>query len=576
MNIIVKLKVDSSTVLTHVALVRLLLTLTSTALHHSTKFIKTEIDIFTEMIMSSHSLQSLVETLLQRVITWGTDAVPATPTFYAEGHQPSLLNLYNMFGSKAPRDNTDAVEQAHGLFVYHSCSCFDVLGRLCVNLLCVLVAHQKGNGKNPALDVIRQLQDTPSVQRGQLLKAVAARLVACPTLCMLLYTLLYDNRDFLPHIVAQEKAALVGVTQQLLELHYRVCTETDTGGRGASKAVATADGAAAVRDPLDEGALQRMVKESLQFSYAFINFMTSTLLLILSQNLEVSIILCDTDVVPQIKKDRPLGKMKAGAFALHVFCFSIARALGDHNEILTSVLAPCMSNIAASLHDVDAKTSQRILSLLTSMLKKIIRIDATLQPVVAAPSIGDGGLPLSEMASASASVTDVGDAVAQKALGDMYVRQLQMLVETIEGMLRGDDRHNESLAYELIYNRAVIIDAFADRALGPVAAQAAPILSNLATVIRNHEAIIATLPQDGQTPEGIMKLIRHAKNAESEEMQEVRVKQSHSGIAYTYEESAQSYDFFGPYVWGTQLHNAQRPGAPLWCRTPRELLLFPK
>lgn len=627
---VVKVNLTPATAATHAEVVRLLLTMTSSALHHGTQFDENYIDVFTEMIMSSDILDQFMAVLMQRVVDWAKPTEMSSPLMYCEGAQPSLRNLFNIFGGgggggsgpagKAPEvANANATGKGNAnKLVLTSCSTAEMTYRHSAELLAVLVAHQKGNGRNPSLDYVAAITEGKPVSFLALLGAVGAKLTTCPALCMLLYTLLYDHQSFLHEVLSVESEVLLDAIQQVLHLTSLACAESDA--QVAQAIAKSTTGVAVLEDPLDVAALGRMVREAQLFCHPFVNFMTSTLLLVLSQDRVVNQLVCGTMCIPDFPLERYTGKLAVSSIMIVVLCHGVTKALNDRNEALAAVFVPCMANIAPFVVQLDPYTAQRLLALLVTLVKKIQRAEDAYNVAVAAPptltATGEGeaeGKPTLAAESAAqgraaskASASAVkppafssDDAAVLQGLCEMYIRQLHALAEAVEGMLRGPTRHNESLIYELLYNRERIVDDVNRDNAGPYVKQAKEILKNLTDMIHSYEAEIASAPS-AQSPNEIMDIIRRGSGGAAGSSaagdggasapgkgEEAAVNAAggaatesgaggNADLVYTYEESPHSYDFFGPFVWATLLSDARRPGGVLWCRHVNELSLFPQ
>ncbi|CAJ1985625.1 hypothetical protein - conserved [Leishmania donovani] len=664
-SFLVSVPLDSATVATHLEVLRLLLTMTSSALHHGTDFQEDTMDLFTELMMSSPLLGDCLAVLLQTVVLWGKPSWTAqSPALYHEGHQPSFLNLFNIFSTtvSAPRlasgkaayvldvpssttVNSAAASGAGGpsalkagalpkdpaAVLVNSCSCWEQVGRHATALLCVLVVHQKGGGRNPALEYVTATRDGSPVSFVALLSAIRCQLTSFPELSILLYVLLHDHYEFLHTVLTEDAALLVSTLQQLLEITNKTCRVTTR--------LATTTAADAADDVLQNAVLGRIIFQLRIFSYPFINFMSSTLLLLVSQDRVVNRLLCNTPCLGRHVLERYDASASVGALAVVVLSRGIIKGLNERNEALIAVFAPCLVNLAPFLHDMDTYTAQRVCALLTTALKKIHRASALLTECTAAAAAtttaeGQTG------GSITAAATSAEDAQALEQILAMYVRQLRIILEGVEALLRGADRRNEHLIYELLYVRSCIIDDVdaAVDAQRPYAQPTKQLLANLAEMIKNCEADIASSNQ-AQSPQEILAILRRGQQQQQQHGQSQSssisgsngkdvsgggdddasnddrrngnscggggghkdVSLSRAGslmsapaveasiaadamagpdgasvdLVYSYEELPHSYDFFGPFVWATLLSAGQLPGGALWCRRSNELPLFP-
>ncbi|XQJ24160.1 Dyggve-Melchior-Clausen syndrome protein, putative [Leishmania guyanensis] len=673
-SFVVRVPLDAATVATHFGVLRLLLTMTSTALHHGTEFQEDTMDLFTELMLSSPLLDECLSTLLQTVVSWGKLSWAAkSPALYHEGHQPSFLNLFHVFstpatapgfasgkgayvlevpcsmtsnaasaasGAGASSASTSAHPTDPAAVLMKSCSCWEQVGRHATALLCVLVVYQKGGARNPALEYVTAIRDGTPVSFVALLSAIRSRLTSFPEVLILLYVLLHDHCTFLHTALTEDAALLVSTMQELLEMTSRTCRNTAR----PSQAAATGT----TGDVLQNAVLGRIIFQLRIFSYPFINFMASTLLLLVSQDRVVNRLLCNTPCLGKHLLERYDAKASVGALAVVVLSLGILKGLTERNEALIAVFAPCLVNLAPFVQGMDSYTAQRVSALLTLALKKIHRASALLmastatttaegntcasttaetvgQPTAAPDDVGSS--ISSTRGSITTVVTSAEDVRALEEILTMYLRQLRIVVEGVESLLRGASRHNEHLIYELLYVRNRIIDDVdaAVEAQCPHAQPTKQLLTNLADMIRNCEADIASSNQ-AQSPPEILAILRRGQQAQQQQQHDQGKSGSISGnnrkdasggddgggsytgvsvsrasslmaepsvavtiaadamtgsdgasvdLVYSYEESPHSYDFFGPFVWATLLSAGQLPGAALWCRHSSELPLFP-
>ncbi|CAG9567103.1 conserved hypothetical protein [Leishmania major strain Friedlin] len=664
---LVSVPLDSATVATHLEVLRLLLTMTSSALHHGTDFQEDTMDLFTELMMSSPLLGDCLAVLLQTVVSWGRPGWTAqSPVLYHEGHQPSFLNLFNIFSTTvtAPRLASDkaayvlevpsstmvkasaaaigaggpsalkagALPKDPAAVLVNSCSCWEQVGRHATALLCVLIVHQKGSGRNPALEYVTATRDGSPVSFAALLSAIRCQLTSFPQLSILLYVLLHDHCEFLHTVLAEDAALLVSTLQQLLEITNKTCRVTTR--------LATSLAADAADDVLQNAVLGRIIFQLRVFSYPFINFMSSTLLLLVSQDRVVNRLLCNTPCLGRHLLERYDASASVGALAVVVLSRGIIKGLNERNEALVAVFAPCLVNLVPFLHDMDTYTAQRVCALLTTALKKIHRASALLMESTAAAAATTTAEGQTGGSVTAVATTTAEDAQALEQILAMYVRQLRIILEGVEALLRGADRRNEHLIYELLYVRSRIIDdaEAAVEAQRPYAEPTKQLLANLAEMIKNCEADIAS-SSHAQSPQEILAILRRGQQQQHGQSQSNSISGSNgkdvSGgggddddagsedrrdgdscdgggghkdvslsragsllsasavetsiaadamagadgasvdLVYSYEELPHSYDFFGPFVWATLLSAGQLPGGALWCRQSNELPLFP-
>ncbi|KAG5512297.1 hypothetical protein JKF63_07819 [Porcisia hertigi] len=682
MSFLVRVPLNETTIVTHLEVLRLLLTMTSSALHHGTDFREDMMDLFTELIMSSPLLGECLPRLLHIIVLWKSQNWAAhAPLLYHEGYQPSFLNLFNAFstnGVPALRSRTDTyayvldvqdlvtttatasstasssggtntlitgtLPKNPAAVLVKSCSCWEQAFRHATALLCVLVVHQRGSGRNPALEYVSAMRDGSPVSFVDLLSVIRWRLVSFPEISILLYVLLHDHPEFLHTVLTKDAALFVSTLQQLLELTRRTCKDTTRLSVAAAAAAGTVD------DVLQNAVLGRIIFQQRIFSYPFINFISSTLLLLVSQDRVINRLLCDTPCVPSNALERHVDGVSVGALAVVVLSLGIMRGLNECNEALIAVFAPCLVNLAPFVHDMDSYTAQRVSALLALSLKKIHRASALLGPfreAAAAPTsttegdtggpnipVEDGNTPAvapshgggSSFHPAHGKAPTVAltteDAQALEEVLAMYLRQLHTIIEGVEALLRGADRRNERLIYELLYIRERLIDDV-DSAVEKKYLHAhltKQLLANVAEMIRNCEADIASTSH-AESPQDILTILLRGQQQQQQQqghshgsnmgsagsggsssggnctdvspskggglVRETGVSATATAdamgrsndatvdLVYSYEESPHSYDFFGPFVWATLLSAGQLPGGALWCRHSSELSLFP-
>ncbi|KEG11694.1 hypothetical protein DQ04_02361060 [Trypanosoma grayi] len=572
----VSVPLTPTTVEAHHEIVSLLLAMTSSALYHSTTYDESHVDVFTEMMMASEGLTAFLATLLRRLVEWGAGRLPSFPLLYRDGYQPSLRNLFNVFG----RRNGN-----------HSISCGESLGRHCAQLLAVLVAHQKGNGHNPALDYVGSIQDGEHIEFKLLLTALVSRLQVCPALCIVLYALVYDHPTFLHTAMTAYPKELLDVVQEVLHLSYTAATDAGIGIAEATKTSALGPATSEsckvsiAEEDLSPEAIASVMREMVLFSYPFISFMTSTLVLLFSQDQVLNKHMSDTVIEPRFKIAYYAGKLPISSLCIVVLAHGVARALNERNEPLAAVFIPSLSNLAPFIHDIDAYTSQRLLKLLLLTQRKLRR------SVELASRSGRNA------ASGKHNNNNNEDnSNTEAAAADMFVRQLTALAEAVEGMLHGEDRRNDSLVYELLYNRAKLeegiaaIDACshiaaAHNALRPLFRIVDFYETELAsvTVVESYNDILSVIRRVTREHAGSIGALQNTvSSAAAAAATPVPVKAVGGvgwrarEILFVYEESAQSYDFFGPFVWATLLGDAVHPGGMMWALDTASLAMFPE
>ncbi|ORC91212.1 uncharacterized protein TM35_000062170 [Trypanosoma theileri] len=563
------------TVEAHSEVISLLLSMTSSALYHPTTFDEKYMDVFTEMMIGSEGIAPFLSTLLRRVVDWGAGRLPSQPLLYRNGYQPSFRNLYNVFGSN--RGN-------------NSISYGENLGRHCGQLLSVLIAHQKGNGRNPALDYIKGIQDGEQVQFKPLLIALTTRLQVCPSLCMVLYALIYDHPTFLHTVITAFPKELLDLIQEVLHLSYAVVTDTGytittpTTPLGESYHITIPN----EEDELSPETIMSIMKDMTLFSNPFISFMTSTLVLLFTQDQVLNKYMSDTVVEPRFKLDRYLGKIPISSLCIIVLAHGIVRAMNEKNEPLAAVFLPSLSNLAPFIHDIDPHTSQQLLRLLMMTQRKLRRaVEHAGSTTTVLDDDVANGIPRDKEMN-NKDMENKENAIAQ-----MFARQLSSLVEALEGMLQGEDRHNDSLVYELLYNKDKLEDGIVVDNPNSLIAKARKTIQPLIRIVDFYETELASVTS-ADSHRDILSIIRRATEERNGGNTTIQEQQQQQGtprssikpvgqamwkakeILFVYEESSHSYDFFGPFVWATLLGDAAYPGGLLWTVDTTVLDMFPR
>ncbi|KAH9577765.1 hypothetical protein LSM04_003137 [Trypanosoma melophagium] len=568
MEYCVTVPLNTITVEAHNEVISLLLSMTSSALYHPTTFDEKYMDAFTEMMMGFDGIAPFLSTLLRRVVDWGAGRLPSQPLLYRGGSQPSFRNFYNVFGGA--RGN-------------NSISCGENLGRHSGELLSVLIAHQKGNGRNPALEYIKGIQDGEQVQFKPLLMALTSRLQVCPSLCIVLYALVYDHPTFLHTVMTSFPKELLDLIQEVLHLSYAVLTETGyTTTTSTTTSSVESCNVSIPEDELSPETILRITKDMTLFSNPFISFMTSTLVLLFTQDQVLNKYMSDTMVDPRFKIDRYLGKLPITSICIIVLVHGIVRAMNEKNEPLAAVFLPSLSNFAPFIHDIDPYTSQQLLRLLLMTQRKLRRSAELAGSNNTNRNDGINGIP-----------KDNDNESKEVAVAHMFARQLSALVEALEGMLQGEDRHNDSLVYELLYNRAKLEEGVVADNPNPLIAKARKTVQPLLRIIDFYETELASVTST-DSHKDILSIIRRAteeRSGTTSSLPQQQQQQNTSGlttksvgqamwkakeILFVYEESAHSYDFFGPFVWATMLGDAAYPGGVLWAVDTTELDMFPR
>ncbi|RNF10399.1 hypothetical protein TraAM80_01570 [Trypanosoma rangeli] len=572
MEYCVSVPVAYATAEAHNEVVSLLLSMTSSALYHNTAFDGTHMDMFTEIVMSSDGLSAFILILLRRLVEWGSGRLSSSPFLYRDGHRPSLRNMYNVFGGRKGDK---------------SISCGDSLGRHCAQLLAVLVAYLKGSEENSALECVKKIEDGEPVPFNALLTAMVNRLQVCPSLCIVLYVLFYDHPTFSHTTLTLYAKEVLDVVQEVLHLSYMASTEAEKGSVAGIRTAAATNPTNTTSEVCQvhisgEGqtpeSIDKLMKDMTHFSYPFIGFMTSTLMLLFSQDQVLNRNMSDTVIEPRFKPGRCSGKMPISSLCIVVLAHGIAKAMNEQNEPLASVFIPTLSNLAPFIHDMDTYASQQLIRLLNLILRKLRRC-------VEPPQLDENELTCTtNSVSRDSMVGSKEDATAQ-----MFLRQLTSLVEVVEAIIQGEDRQNDALVYELLYSRAnlearLAADspcphiAAAHKALLPLFCIADYYETELASVTSagSYQDILAVIRRATRENTGSASFLKNVSHTASPSRSSGPAPWQPREILYVYEESTHSYDFFGPFVWSTLLCDGVYPGGLLWATDITALEMFPQ
>eukprot|EP00796_Vickermania_ingenoplastis_P010746 gene10746-7474_t len=419
------------------------------------------------------------------------------------------------------------------------------------------------------------------------------------------------------------------IVYQLLEMSYNINqsrfeealqqVQTNRRGGGADRACGSLPA-----EPLNPEVLARTIcNDVLLVSYPYLEFMTATLLFLLSQDRMVNRMLCSVPLSEAADlRQSPTASwqttflhtsyqqhMSLGGLAVVVLCISISHAVRDDNEELATMCAVTLANLSPFIHCLDAGSAQRLLKTILSLLRVLER--ACQDPLEASSAVPGTGPEFGPQASPAASSKP-----PSVEFGEMCLRILQVLVESLEGMLLGKNRGNEHVVYELLYSREqlVVRSAASDGApsatqdtsspthsqgqgltevpppeLGKerrqrLLAEARQMLRNIEGMVQSYYADIAAGGSDVSAEE-IMEVIRHGDGGAGGAQTSIHLS-NHAGLPgtttpakgewllYVYEESASSYNFFGPFVWSTLLANGTRPGGALWAPSAAECPLL--
>ncbi|CCW64200.1 unnamed protein product [Phytomonas sp. EM1] len=515
-------KLDVSTVITHAEVVSLLLSMCSSSLHHTTRFEKTHVDVFVEMILSYRQLEALVGVLLVRIIEWDKCPEQMKLQLYKADQKTNFEKLFSWL--TGARKDVDSMNSEHSKdvvspMVQDNCSYWELTFRHLAQLLSLLVIYQRGNKVNPVVEYIKTLKDGELVIFAALLEAISKRLASCSFLCALLYVLLHDHHSLLPDVLASDHTQVVRVIQSLQHLGYAVCTQEDShevpntplASVGSSRD--DCFGVDIAKHALNSNTLACMMRAMTQFSYPFISFMTATLLLMLSQDLVVSQQVLSAFSRQSLPLRRTSSQeLSVGASCLIVMCVGIIKALKDRNEQLATIYASGMNNIAIHVRDIDSYTSQRLLNLIVVILKKLQLFEreyqqATKGPCDKNPDIGlkddviqQNFSPYSGMQFGRDIQLPMSRSTEEiQHDAQLFLSLLDIVVDAFEVMLLRDlSRNNECLIYELLYHRDEIIN------LGSYNDEGANLKANASEFLENSGYFI---PHVKKSLSGLLKCI---------------------------------------------------------------------
>ncbi|KAG8344419.1 putative Dyggve Melchior Clausen syndrome protein [Trypanosoma vivax] len=555
MDFCVAVPLTQHTVEAHAEVVTLLLCMNSSALYHDTSLDGGNRDFFTELMLSYKGLSDFLVALLQRLGSWGAGSLPQTPLLYRQGQQSAFRAFYNMFFDGSNRE---------------SIGCGAYLGRRSAQLLAVLVAYGKGYRPNPTLEFLAGITDGAPIAYGLLLNVFTTHLSTCPVLCIVLYVLLYDNPSFIHTVTTTYSKELLEVLQAVLHLCHVVTVRDDPAGAFEGFAPPEASTAAA--------------QHVSRFASPFIGCMTATLLLIFSQDQVVNKHMSELVISPPFKMERFTGMLSLLSLYVIVVARAIVRALNDKSELLVSILIPCLVNVSPFVRNIEVYTSQRLVQLLLLVQRKLRRL---LELYVEQGNSTDvvSGNP------------DVAKEERNRKCGEIavLVRQFSGLVEALDGMVKGGDRHNDSLVYEFLYHRLRIEEGVHSKGLMSPFSKAVhralqPLLKTMGFYVteiasftssetsRDVLAVIRRVMQEGGSSASShhQSFPRATEASESKLMSTQCTSLKSRDIAFLYEESVQSYDFFGPFVWATLLgEETAYPGGISWTTDVSTLSIFP-
>ncbi|CUG91408.1 Hypothetical protein, putative [Bodo saltans] len=558
----IRVPLDSASLLVHYEATLLMLAMTTTQLHHPPAFDEQRMDMFLETMLASDILLSFIATLMQRVVAWGIGLLPEGNAYvYRHGYQPTYRNLYNLFGSVRAQ---------------HCISVTEWLGRNTSQLLALFVMHQRGNGVNHASDALRQLSHGEFVDFELLLRAIERKVVTCPSLGSLLYVLLVDHPTFLhatlttwPHVLCDVVTALLqlaSTTTPIDPTHHH--HSTSVGSSSDQTSSSTSRAAAALPPPSVDG--QPQVSS---FQHAYVQYLVASILCVLSKDRTYHEVTFSSTTQATFVQDRYIKSISVGGLTLAICAKAVARALSESSEPLAQLYLSTIENASPFAKQLHPYASGRIMALLTTITKRLVKIELSLR---------------------SSSSSSPNADVRYRLLSDrqMLLSPMQYLTESIAAMIEGQHRANHTLTYELLYHRSHV---FLDDLIGATNVatqhvrpdddddeiagrlhQLQDILAPLRSIIANYEAEMASVAVN-HSPEDILALIDRVANStgafianatafEDEGVASPEGRHEHQGreLLYLYQESKESHTFFVPFVWATMISEVPLPGAVRW------------
>lgn len=247
-------------------------------------------------------------------------------------------------------------------------------------------------------------------------------------------------------------------------------------------AMAHTEGSSGNAAPLTAAFLGEWLGEEVApVTYPHVDLLVGTLLLLFSQDRLLNRLLCQTPVskiASRVSPGEPDGflpssyqkEMTMGSLAVNVLCLGVSYAVRDENDSLAHTFVVTLANISPFVHHVDPGSSQRLVKTIGFLLRRVEKrlLQSTAATGGATSSRGTSGaatpLPSTTPPPAAPAASHQGttgwpyDTMWEGVLGaEACLSVLQVLVESIEGMLLGKHRHNESLIYELLYSKEQLV-----------------------------------------------------------------------------------------------------------------------
>lgn len=485
--------VTGETCRVHSEVVLLLLTFASTPLHHSAEASEMQDDIFIRHILSMDALPALCRTLMGHVLSWGNDVMPNTEYYYVHGYQPKLLNLYNLFG---------AVRKEQCIEIRY------VVGRGSLQLLLALMYFGRGreNDANLAIAALHSWSDGAEVSFEALISATRSKLLRAPEMALVLYLFMQESPEFLRIVMGSYSEALLDTTVGMLHCCH-VCDEP-----------------------------------------AKLNLMCTNLL-ILSQDAGFNTLAQHQQTTAPWIKERYIASISVGSLLLVCLSRIVSRAyLRENHDSVAAIAVGIMANMAPFVTRVHGYAAQRLVFLLTALLKRMARLNDR----IAACADDYGAIAQLQACSQTASI----------------------VCEIIYSIINHATQHNYTLIYELLYHRPMITVPPCREGCANVAEALEPTLK----IISFYETEIAAEVRR-QSVEEIMRVIRVVTHKEGSTFAlvtggsgsqgadpacaagpQTSVPCNHSNevaltggcdeLVYQYRESPNSYSFFAVCLWG--------------------------
>jgi hypothetical protein len=569
----------------HAEALALLLAMTSTALRHppaeaadgtTTAPSDAAEDIFTQHMLTTELLRPLLQSLLHRAIAWGTGTLPSGLEHYYLGsaHQPSALNLYNMFGV---------------WYKEHCASVADLVGLQSAQLLTLLCLYRRGRRfrsaeDHPVVQFMTGLQDERESLFNLLLASISNKVLTHPVMLGIAYIMFHCHPNFTHVCLTRHMPTFVLFLTNLVRVAMKSLPAESTSSGSAGGPSPSASSASASSPQGGHGAA---------FVQAYAAFLAVTVMLVLSQDRTVNTVMTQVVVDPNWYGEsqpngsmltRYIGPVSLSSLQIVFLSKGVARSIQEKCDDLAAMHLAVLENVAPFVSKMDAFAAQRLVLVFTRLLKKAAKL---LSAVAAKPEDYDS---IADLDGLTATITAVSEAIV--------------------GMIEGPDRENYALLYELLYWQA---SSFIVPAQCPRSAKIASAVRPLAQLVSNYETELASVAVN-HSPDDIVRLIKRVTQASGTlvviadgDHQEVNdptaaaadgrgaldtasfvrsnetTPTKNSGkrhalhpardLMFVYKESDEPYVFFGPFVWACLIgDSAVVPGSPVWCVPPAAAL----